>query len=417
MGSAGEAMFFGVLLLFGLIGLIVLLSLPSPRQWQVNHDFLRTTCRVLEADVAEREVEDGVLFRAEIQIEYEVDGVVYKRRTRDIDTADDLDGSFSQQQEDQRKLLVAFVVGKEYPCWYDPDQPGTVVLVRESSWWVWLIYSIPLSFLLVGGGGFLYRVLHWGKSTEHRAAMARRAQELDPFATNGRSSREYPNVPDGADLTNSPGTTLRFRLPIDISPGWALFGTLVACVFWNGIVAFFSFYAISGYIEGKPDWLLTLFLIPFILIGVGLIYAFVRQMLVTTGIGPTLVEVSDHPLHPGGSCRLFVSQSGRLVVNRFEVLLVCDEAATYRQGTNTRRETCRIQEHRVFSREGFDVTHGVPFETEFELSVPLGAMHSFKADHNEVNWKVLIRGDVDGWPDYERVFPFVVRPRNEGTRP
>ena len=37
-------------------------------------------------------------------------------------------------------------------------------------------------------------------------------------------------------------------------------------------------------------------------------------------------------------------------------------------------------------------------------------MHSFKADHNEINWALVIEGDVAGWPNFKRSFPVIVRP-------
>ena len=51
------------------------------------------------------------------------------------------------------------------------------------------------------------------------------------------------------------------------------------------------------------------------------------------------------------------------------------------------------------------------------MSVPAGAMHSFKADHNEINWMLVVEGDVAGWPDYKRSFPVIVRPANGEHRP
>jgi hypothetical protein len=127
------------------------------------------------------------------------------------------------------------------------------------------------------------------------------------------------------------------------------------------------------------------------------------------------VEISDHPLRPGEECRLFVSQAGRLKMNSLEVLLVCEEAATYRQGTDTRTETREVCRQEVFRREGFEVRHGMPFEAECELVVPAGAMHSFKADHNEVNWRLVVRGNAAGWPDYKRAFPVIIHPPNGRT--
>jgi len=409
LGSAGEALFFAILLLLGCGGLVALVAFLVVPQWRVNHEFVESQCTVKDKRVVAREGKEGMLYRPEVYIEYDVEGKPHFAWAYDIGNA------YSTGQEEKEALLERFVPGGQYTCWYDPVDPYVVVLVRGYNWWVWLVFLVPVSFIVIGGGGLLYSVLHWGKSAERRAAMAGRTQRRDRFGANGGSGRKFPSVPDDSDITNSPGTKLRFRLPIGSSPGWILFGVLLACLFWNGIVGVFAWGALHGHLRGEPDWLLSLCLIPFVLAGIGLIFLFIRQLLLTTGIGPTLVEISDHPLRPGEECRVFVSQSGRLTVNSLEVLLVCEEAATYRQGTDTRTETREVHRQQVLRREGFEVRRGVPFEAECELTVPAGAMHSFRADHNEISWKLVVKGDVAGWPDYKRAFPVIIHPPNGRT--
>jgi hypothetical protein len=153
------------------------------------------------------------------------------------------------------------------------------------------------------------------------------------------------------------------------------------------------------------------------LAGIGLIAYFVRQILIVNGIGPTLVEISHHPLVPGERYKLFVSQAGRLRLKSFSVLLVSEEQATYRQGTDTRCETRRVYQRELFSRENFDVPRGAPLEVPCELEIPARAMHSFKAAHNELNWKVIVAGLAEGWPRYERAFPVIVYPGNGESDP
>ena len=215
-------------------------------------------------------------------------------------------------------------------------------------------------------------------------------------------------------MTNSPGTRLRFRLPMATSPGWALFGTLVFCVLWDGLVTVLVIFAVRNQMAGRGDWLPMIFLIPLVLIGVGMSAFFLWQLLVATSVGPTFLEISDHPLHPDGQYRLFLSQTGRLRINALCVSLVCEEAATYRQGTNTRTETQVVHRKELFRREGFEIESGLPFETELEFSVPAGAMHSFKADYNEISWSLLVEGDVARWPHYKRSFSVIVSPAGEG---
>lgn len=285
---------------------------------------------------------------------------------------------------------------------------------RGYGWWVWLVFTVPVSLLVIGLGGLLYVLLHWGKSAERRAAMAQRVQEHDLFGGAGNGDRLFPFVPHGSDTTNSPGTRLKFRLPMATSPGWALFGTLALCVVVNGIASVLAVYAVGAHLDAHPDWIFTLFAVLCIVLGLGSIVVFLRQLLAATGIGPTRVEISDHPLHPGGQYRLFLSQSGRLAVNALRVSLTCEEAVTYRQGTNTRTETREVFQQELLRREHFAIRGGLPFEAECDLSVPAGVMHSFKADHNEINWSLAVEGEMAGWPNYKRSFSVVVCPSPGG---
>jgi hypothetical protein len=190
---------------------------------------------------------------------------------------------------------------------------------------------------------------------------------------------------------------------------------LAACLFWNGIVAVFVVVALRGFLKGDPDWVLTVFIVPFVLVGIGLIVFFLRGLVVTTAVGPTLIEISDQPLRPGERYRLFVSQTGRLRMKSMEVLFVCDEETTYRQGTDTRTETKRVYEQPLVRRERFEVRASAPFEADCEAQVPAGAMHSFKSGHNEVAWKIVVKGSPVRWPDYERSFRVIVYPSRNGT--
>ncbi len=420
-GSIGEGLFFGVMLLFGLMGLVagaVLLLVP---EWRANQQFVRHTCRVLDKRIARQQREEGQVYRPEVQIEYRVGQQSFRIWTYDVATARDLASSYWASREEAEETLERFVVApgqsRTYACWYDPANPSVAVLVRGYRWWIWPVLVVPLSLVLIGAGGLLFAWLHWGKSVERRAALAQKVQESELLGGNGREKREFPYVPQMAHITDSPGTHLRFRLPIDVSPGWSLFVAFVVCVGGNAVVAGLGTVAVSAYLKGRPDWLLTLFLVPFALVGLLLVWVLIRQLLVTTGVGPTLVEISDHPLRPGATYRLFVAQAGRLSVNHLDVALVCEEEATFTCGTDTRTESREVFSQVLLSREGFEVFRGMPFEAELQFAIPASAMHSFKAEHNSICWKVVVSGDVAGWPDYRRGFPIVVQPDNGDGRP
>ena len=415
VGSAGEVLFFAIFFLLGCAGLVlVFLTLVFP-EWRANHEFAETTSTVLGKRIGQSKDDEGsLLFRPEIEIRYQVAGKTY------VTTTYDIHGSYSSDRQESQAALARFQPGRQYPCWYDPAEPDIAILVRGYRWWFWLTFLIPGSFLLIGGGGFVYALLHWGASAERRAAMARQAKQIELFDRGGRPEDPFPNVPSCSDISNSPGTTLRYRLPLEASQVWALIASFLGCLVWNGLVAAFAVCAFSGNADEPRDWLWTggaiLFFLPFVLVGLLLIYLFIRQLLLTAGIGPTQIEISDHPLHPGQSYAIHVSQWGRLSMNSLEILLVAEEKATYRQGTDTRTETQRVHQQQVFCQEAFAIRRGLPFEKQGTIEIPSEAMHSFRSEHNEVIWKLLVLGNMKRWPDYERSFHVVVYPRKDGGR-
>ncbi len=403
LGFAWETLFFAALLVVGCAVLWVLVAQMIVPQWQARR-FVDHRCTVVQTRIAEDTDGEGTRYRPEIQITYEVEGASYTTWTYDVSRR------YLVEREQAEAITRRFVTGKNYTCWYDPTDPRTCVLVRGDHLWVWLVMAVPASFIAIGIGGLLWRLFHWGKSAERRAALVQRVQPDELFATGGRAEVKFPSVPDAGNISSSPGTRLKYRLPIEVSPAWVLFGTTVACAIWNGIAWTFATVALRGHIVGRPDWFLTFFLIPFVLVGAVLIGVFIRQLVVTAGIGPTRLEISSHPLHPGESCRLFLSQSGRLLVNALSVRLVCEEEASYTAGTDMRRETCEVYHQEVFRREDFEVGQGKPFEIECELTIPAEAMHSLRTAHNAIQWKVVVEGDVQEWPEYRRAFPLIVRP-------
>lgn len=408
-GKVIECALSAAALLAGCVALVIVLVQVVIPEWRVNHQFVEHTCVVLQARPGKQEGADGGLYRPEVRIQYVVNGENYFAWTYSIRNR------HSASRAAVEEVLRTLEPGAEYTCWYDPADPSVAVLVQTYTWWSWLTLAIPGSFILIGIGGVVHSLTTWGKSAERCAAMAQRAAQMAPFDPGRRANGDLPSVPRSASVTDSPGTMLTYRLPSVAASGWKLFGGAVACLGWNGIVALFACLAISGFLEGRPDWLLTVLVLPFAAVGGGIIVYFLRYVLVASAVGPTLVEISEQPLYPGKHCELFVSQTGRLKMKSIEVLLACDEQATFHQGTNTRRESLRVFEQPVYRREQFEVRHGVPFEARCILEVPTGTMHSFKSDHNEVGWKIIVKGDVAGWPSFARSFPVIVHPSPNGS--
>jgi len=279
-----------------------------------------------------------------------------------------------------------------------------------SGWLLWLVVLVLISFFLIGGGGVIRSLISVSASVERRAAFSQKASDIDLMHDMQISPKEYPTIAIADEITNSPGIKLAYRLPSAETPIWKLMFSAIFCVAWNAVAASLTVYAVKRHIAGTPDWFLTVFLIPFNAVGVWGIYYFLRQLMLSTGVGPTNVEISEQPLRPGRKYEVFVSQQGKLRMKKLSMTIVCEEEATYRQGTDIRTEIRSVYEQLIFSNKNFEIDPSKPYEYEADLHIPLSAMHSFKSTCNAIRWRLVVRGRGDGHPEFERAFPIVMYP-------
>ena len=176
------------------------------------------------------------------------------------------------------------------------------------------------------------------------------------------------------DITNSPGTQLKYRLPINISHGWQLFAATAVCLVWNGVGGFVRRHRPALTLGAASPIGGSICSLSRFCRGAFLIYYFVRALLIATGVGPTQIEISDHPLWPGKSYRVYVSQTGHLSMKSFRVTLECEEIADYRQGTDTRTDRCAgVSPVRCFTPTILKFFPALPYVAQCQLQVPAAA--------------------------------------------
>ena len=415
-GSVGEALFFGMLFLAGLTALTALLVSLMFHHWPARQFFpemyyAETECAVVDTRLTPRqEADDRVLYRPEVQVRYRVGEREYTTWIHDGESG------FATDEKAQAEKLADFTPDAVFACWYDPDDPSRVILVRSWHLAFWLTILVCVSFLLMGGGGVIYTVLQAGTSAERRSAMARKATDMQWIGQSPQSSKDFPGVPADADLTDSPGTSLAYRLPVTSPLGQSLLAAFVFCLAWNVLMVVFLAVAVGKLIQGEPDWLLTVVAVPTVGVGIWSIYYSFQRLLMATGIGPTSLEIADHPLHPGRQYELWLGQLGQLTIRNFRLRLLCEEEATFRQGTNVRTERICVYDRQLLHRDEVVVRPGTPFECETVLDVPLDCMHSFQSGHNLVSWRLVVDGESTRWGPFVRHFPVVVYPSTVAER-
>ncbi len=277
-------------------------------------------------------------------------------------------------------------------------------------WGSWLTIGVSASIAVLGLAGLVLGIMRVGTSAERRSAMVERAHAVELVGNGAPWHRHYPSIPRADILTDSPGIALAYRLPIMRSPVWRLLALGLFCLVWNGLVSALIKVAYASYLAGQFNGFLTLFIVPFGLVGLRSMAAFVQQALIATGVGPCSLEVSDHPLYPGQRYEVFVTQSGRLRLQSFQVWFICEEEATYLQGTDIRTERRVVHEQLILQRDHFSIEPGMPFHCRSEMVIPPHSMHSFHSQHNGIEWKLVVRADVDRWPSYERIYPVILLP-------
>jgi hypothetical protein len=404
VGTAGEIAFFAGMLMVGIGAILWVLYSSVVPKWRSYHNYVEVQAEVVDTGVGKWQGPGVTTYRPEILIKYEVDGQAYQEWTYDTDV------TYSGSETDAKEIIHDYAVGDTYRCFYDPNDPRTVRMSSGSKWSFWLLLFVPVSFIVIGGVGLGYTIYQWTVSAERRSATTNRLAVADGDAAADAAKHALPNVPSAGDLTNSPGTQLAYRLPTAMKPVWQVFWLSAFSVLWNVIAVGFVVLTVRGLLKGEASAALVIIAIGFLATGIATLYYLVKQTLATSGVGPTRIEISDHPLTAGGKYDLFLSQAGGREIQSLDVSLVCDEVTTYRQGTDTRTEIRRVYEQTVLASPSVNVAKGQNYEARSQLDVPTGIMHSFKADHNEIQWRLQVEGTVDRWRQYDRSFPVMIHP-------
>ena len=277
---------------------------------------------------------------------------------------------------------------------------------------IWtFVLQLIVGFALASIGFYWVISTFWkvGASAERRGAIVSRAGEIEILNELRNRRDDLPTVP--LDRI-APRQGRRFRFALYSSRrnamGFALSAAMAIVFVMLATIVLLS--AIATYGRGDPDWFAIGLTVPMGWAASWTVYHFYRQLLKLTGIGPTELEVSDYPLKPGGEYSVSLTQPGRSRLRLLDVVLICLEEATFDQGTDIRTEKTIVYEQRLFREHGVALTPEAPFEAEFKLLLPEGAMHSFKSENNRVQWKIVVHSQAIGWPKLERSFPISVHP-------
>ncbi|MEO1858245.1 MAG: DUF3592 domain-containing protein [Rubritalea sp.] len=373
--------FFGI---FGLAGFAVLIFfvLPMWQKYFAAQSWETTTGTVVWSQVRTHDGDDGDTYSADIFYKYNHGGRVYKSNSVGL-----MGGSSSGRSGKQDKVND-HPRGKQITCFVNPENPHDSLLEREMGWWA-AFTLFPLPFIAVGVGGLIFGL----KKQKKKKALSASA-----------ILREKPNSSGQSPFRSS------FRK--EFSPrkkriGW-IFGALFIAAFWNGIVSVFVFQAVESWKRNDPDWFLTLFMTPFVLIGLALLLHVFYRILACFNAAPILT-LAPAEITLGEATQLeWKTLSGEHKISHFAIYLVSEEEAHYRRGTNTVTDTSVFYEQVLLdTKDPRKVRRG---ESEILLSSDL--MPSWKSSNNAIKWSLRVRGEISLWPDIKDNYEVTVLPAN-----
>jgi uncharacterized membrane protein len=351
-------------------------GLLAARSWT------EASCVVLESRVAYHAGSKGTTYKPDILYSYSVGGTAYQsRRYNMLDV-------YSSGYDGKAEIVARYPPGRQTSCWVDPTDPSRAVLTRDFTPG-YLAGLLPLIFVAAGGFGLVW------------ALRQSRTARVASLAAAGPGN---PATPFGVVIPAEAGSPLELR-PKATRLG-TLLGLIFVSIFWNGIVSVFFWQAVQLWRAGTPNGCMTAFLVPFVIIGLLLIFGVIRQFLVL--FNPRLkITLSRGVLAPGEPVQLqWALSSQGTGVRRLRIVLEGREEATYRRGT----DTCT-------DRETFASIVVVDTDQPFAipagsttLEVPAGTMPSFVAEHNKVLWMLKATCEIKGWPDSDDEYEVVVTP-------
>ena len=190
------------------------------------------------------------------------------------------------------------------------------------------------------------------------------------------------------------------------TPVGRFLGLLAVSIFWNGIVSIFLGFAISSFVRGKPEWLLTLFMIPFVLVGIGLVLGALHALLGIFNPRPTLTLLRSNLCLGDRTQVRWQFQGSTRRIRKLVIFLRGSETAKYRRGTKTHTDISEFYNVNLVETESpLDMAEGTT-----EVEIPAASMHTFLGTNNQITWHLVVHGDIPLWPDVSVAFPLTVYP-------
>lgn len=366
-------------LAFLVIGSIVsffIIVLPLIKTIQAR-DWKAAPCTVISSRVQHHSSDDGTTYSVDILYSYEIDGREYKANRYTL-----LGGS-SSGHKGKQKVVNQHPPGAKRICYVNPRDPTDAVLNRGLSP-VMLFGLLPLVFVAIGIAGI--------RGTLRKAWSGELPQSL---VESSRRGGMRPTAQQAVELKPKAGPVAK------------VLGGIFVSIFWNGIVAVFLVQVFDMWRSGTggfEKWFLTFFLIPFVLIGLGII-AFTIHSFFGLFSPRVRMRASHSPVALGESVELSWEFAGRFdKVRDLQLQLEGREEQDTGSGKHRRTKTDVFYTADIahFTNVN-DVKSGTVLCT-----IPSGHSPSDSDGAHRIIWVIRLKAQVEMGADLNDEYPITV---------
>jgi len=399
-----------VLFLFGMVfaafgvGFIWFAIVAPTLKSNAAKSWIETECRIISSVVKSHSDDDGTTYSPDIKYQFETDGQTFQGKRHSFSI-------MSGSSKWANGIVRNYRPGESHACFYDPNDPSDSVLTREMDWSVrgfFLPLIIPLIFLLIGVSISAVAILGWGRKSKNPPAISSRADtslhnQLS-FSETSKLNQFTSGVHPEDQLDAS------WSVPKKLKPEnskWILFLIVLGvAIFWNGIVSVFVFGLFTDDIGTWGRVGMGLFLTPFVLIGLVLLFAVIYMFMSLFNPGVE-IAISTGAVPLGGEVDIAWEIEGNARrLRKLKVEIQGEQSATYQFGTSTSTDFEIFELIPVC-----EVTHQADIEFgSATVRIPDSTMHTFDGGNNKVSWTIVVHGEIPWWPDVNATYPFRVKP-------
>ena len=196
--------------------------------------------------------------------------------------------------------------------------------------------------------------------------------------------------------------------PVELKPEHSplakVVGAFFIAVFWNGITGVFVGFAVSSFLKGNPEWFLTIFITPFVLIGL-LLLGLVGSTFLNLFNPRLRLTVNSRSIPLGGTLDTswaFSGSSSR--IKRLKVVVEGRKQTTSGHGKNRRTTTNVFVTLPVIDTiDPYQISQG-----RGSVVIPDSHQPTEEFDNSEIIWMLKATGEIPWYPDIEDEYELAV---------